>query len=64
MVDGTPVRLGPDGRFHRKVPRAPGVRGVLVAIRDASGHTRTRTVPCSPAPAAIDDMAIRWKESP
>jgi len=63
-VDGVPVQAGPDGRFRHEVSRARGLRGVTVSTRDAAGHTRNRTVPCSPAPAAIDDMAIRWREAP
>ncbi|HEY6911818.1 MAG TPA: FecR family protein [Myxococcales bacterium] len=63
-VDGAPVGVGPDGSFHQTVSRARGKRGVLVAIRDPAGREKTHTVPCSPMPAAIDDMAIRWKEAP
>jgi len=63
-VDGQPLEVGADGHFHQSVPRARGKRTVLVAIRDPSGREKTHTLPCSPAPAAIDDMAIRWKESP
>ena len=63
-IDGVSAELTRDGHFHQNVPRVRGKRSVLVAIRDASGHEKTHVVPCSPAPAAIDDMAIRWKEAP
>ncbi|HZX96208.1 MAG TPA: FecR family protein [Myxococcales bacterium] len=63
-VDGEPLQVEPGGHFHASVPRARGKRGVLVAIRDPAGREKTHTVPCSPAPATIDDMAIRWKEAP
>jgi hypothetical protein len=63
-VDGEPIAVDSDGRFHHLVPRARGKRGVRVDIRDASGRETTRSVPCSPTPARIDDMAIRWKEAP
>ncbi|HET7786628.1 MAG TPA: FecR domain-containing protein [Myxococcales bacterium] len=63
-VDGAPVQLAADGSFHESVPRARGKRSVLVAIRDSAGREKTHAVPCSPLPATIDDMAIRWKEVP
>jgi hypothetical protein len=63
-VDGAAVEVAADGSFHGTVPRSRGKRGVLVAIRDPSGREKTHTVPCSPMPATIDDMAIRWKEVP
>ena len=63
-VDDVPVPLGADGRFNRQVPRTAGKRGVRILIRDAAGHQKARTVPCSPTPAEIDDMAIRWKQAP
>jgi len=63
-VDDVPVSLAADGRFSRQVPRTAGKRGVRVLIRDAAGHEQKRTVPCSPTPAEINDMAIRWKQAP
>jgi len=63
-IDGVPIAVGLDGRFHHQVPRSSGKRGARVDIRDPSGREKTRTVPCSPTPARIDDMAIRWKEAP
>jgi FecR-like protein len=63
-VDGVPIAVAGDGSFHQTVPRSRGKRSVLVAIRDSSGREKTHSVPCSPMPAAIDDMAIRWKEAP
>jgi hypothetical protein len=63
-VDDVPVPLGAEGRFNRQVLRMPGKRAVRVLIRDAAGHQKARTVPCSPTPAEIDDMAIRWKQAP
>lgn len=63
-IDGAPAQLAADGHFHQLVPRARGKRSVVVAIRDASGHEKKNVIPCSPAPGAIDDMAIRWKEAP
>lgn len=63
-VDGAPVGMAADGSFHQIVPRSRGKRSVLVAIRDPAGREKTHTVPCSPMPATIDDMAIRWKEAP
>jgi hypothetical protein len=63
-VDGVPIAIEAGGRFHHQVARVPGKRGVRVDIRDPSGREKTRTVPCSPTPAQIDDMAIRWKETP
>jgi FecR-like protein len=63
-VDGSPVAVAEDGSFHETVPRSQGKHSVLVAIRDLTGRERTHAVPCSPLPATIDDMAIRWKEAP
>ena len=63
-VDGVPIAVGIDGRFHHQVPRSRGKHAVRVDIRDPSGREKTRTLPCSPTPAQIDDMAIRWKEMP
>lgn len=51
------------GRFHLKVPRARGKKAVLVALRDASGHTKTREVPCAPSPAEVKDVAIKWRDA-
>jgi hypothetical protein len=54
---------GDDGRFRVRVPAAPDKTSVTVAIRDASGHETTRTVPCgSTAMAHIKDFAIRWRK--
>jgi len=63
-VDGTPIAVAPDGSFHQVVPRRSGEHSVRVDIRDPSGREKTGTVPCSPTPARIKDMAIRWKEAP
>jgi hypothetical protein len=63
-VDGQPIAVDSWGSFHQVVPRAPGKSGVRVDIRDPSGRAKTQFVPCSPTPARIDDMAIRWKEAP
>jgi len=63
-VDGAAIAVEADGRFHHQVARAAGKRSARVDIRDPSGREKTRTVPCSPTPARIDDMAIRWKETP
>ncbi len=61
-VGGVAIAIEPDGRFHYQVTRAPDQLEVSVDIRDPSGRQKTRTVPCSPTPARIDGMAIRWKE--
>jgi hypothetical protein len=51
------------GRFHLKVPRARGKKSVLVALRDATGRTKTREVPCAPSPAEVRDVAIKWRDA-
>lgn len=63
-VDGAAVEVAADGSFHASVPRTRGKHSVRVAIRDPAGREKTHAVPCSPLPATIDDMAIRWKEVP
>jgi hypothetical protein len=63
-IDGQSITVDSWGSFHQVVSRAPGKRGVRVDIRDPSGREKTQVVPCSPTPARIDDMAIRWKEAP
>ena len=60
-IEGAAVPLDAEGRFHEEVPRKPGKSSVLVAIRDPSGREKTRSVPCSPKPAEIHGMNIRWK---
>ena len=60
-VDGVAAPLDAAGRFHARVVRKPGQTNALVAIRDPSGREKTRKVPCTPPPAQIHDMAIRWK---
>lgn len=62
LVDGEPASITTDGSFRVSVKRKAGKRAVRVAMRDAAGRTRVRNVPCSPAPAPIDDMAIRWRQ--
>ena len=60
-VDGIPVSLGPDGRFHQRVDRKPGKSAAVVTIEDPLGRQKTHTVPCIERPPVIRDMAIRWK---
>lgn len=60
-VDGVIAPLDPAGQFHVRVVRKPGQTFALVAIRDPSGREKTRKVACTPPPAQIRDMAIRWK---
>jgi hypothetical protein len=62
LVDGEPAPVTPEGAFRVSVKRKAGKRAVRIAMRDAAGRTRVRNVPCSPAPAPIDDMAIRWRQ--
>lgn len=64
LVDGAQAQLSASGHFSVRVPRTRDRTSVLVALRDASGHEETRSIPCSPAelqPAQIHDFAIRWK---
>ena len=60
-IDGVAVAPGPDGHFREQVARKPKKTGVLVAIRDPSGREKSSTIPCSPRPAQIHGMNIRWK---
>jgi hypothetical protein len=62
LVDGEPAPIAADGGFRVSVKRKAGKHAVRVAMRDAAGRTRVRNVPCSPAPAPIDDLAIRWRQ--
>lgn len=63
-VGGVLTQADAAGRFHLRVPRTPGKRSVEVALRDASGRTRTREVPCAPSPADVHDVAIKWRDEP
>jgi len=64
LVDGAPAAVAEDGRFRVRVPAAPDKSSVLVAVRDASGLTTTRMVPCggAGAMARIKDFAIHWRK--
>lgn len=64
FVDGVETRLEAGGVFRAKVPRAPDRSFVRVLLRDASGRTRTRDVPCSPRRGEIKDVAIHWGTAP
>jgi hypothetical protein len=60
-VDGAAEPLDAAGRFHVRVTRKPGQSVVAVTIRDPAGREKTRRISCTPGPAQIHDMAIRWK---
>lgn len=61
-VDGRPVELEADGSFVLRVPRAAGRDDVTVAIRDATGRTISRKVPCSDEQGSVDDVALQWRK--
>jgi len=60
-VDGVRAEVAEDGRFHVRVPRAAGKTSFQVAIRDASGRSTARKLPCAAARPQIEDLAIEWK---
>jgi FecR protein len=65
FIDGEPVPLDRKRRFAVDVPRTPRSKAsVLVALRDAAGRERVRTVECG-APesdSGVDGMAVRWRK--
>ncbi|MGI5864530.1 MAG: FecR domain-containing protein [Myxococcales bacterium] len=65
FVDGSPVAVGPDGRFRYRV-EGRSKKQFRVVTRDATGRSTEQLVRCRAPPAPpgekIDAVEIRWHE--
>jgi hypothetical protein len=61
LVDGEPVAVDEDGAFAVRVPRRPPTkRSARLQVRDVSGRTSERDVPCTAHDDHVDAFEVRW----
>jgi hypothetical protein len=63
LIDGTAAQVDREGRFSVAVPRRPREKAeILVAMRDAAGRERSRSVPCDALDPRIHQVDIQWQQ--